>query len=519
MTLVDIYNVGGIGVIKDLKPHTLPPEAWNIANNVRALDQEMYSIGGKEEMFAPLGDTPYFLFPIVADQVFWVWASLTDIYAWNGAANVNISKAVGAYTAGEARNWGGTILGGILIINNGQQPPQSWANPDTAVRMTDLPNWPSSKRVRVLRAFGPHLVAVDVTQGATNHPHRVMWSHPAEPGSVPVSWDIDDPQVDSGEYDLPDIESGKLVDALPLRGQFFLYKEASIWRMRYVGGRAKFAFDSFLVTTGALATRCVAATGDGKFHFVVTQNDVIVHNGQEERSVLDKRMRRSLFNMIDPNNYHSSFVFSHPHFNEMWLCYPSTGNAYPDRALIWNYRDGQVTEADCDFRSASVGPVEEPSTTTWDTVTGGWDEQQHPWSSVRKQQLLVASPSRSQILRLDSGLLDGGQPVECTLLREGLSIVGKRRDGSPVVDFNKRKLVTRIWPIVEGGPISIRLGTQQTSEGPVTWTARQSFDPITQEYLDFCIEGRAVAIEFYSKAEVAWRLSSYKLDMEIVGEY
>ena len=86
------------------------------------------------------------------------------------------------------------VFGGIPILNDGFDVPQAWIGAySTALKLVDLPNWPSGMRAEVLRNFGSYLVAFNITDPLTTSadgghifPHLVQWSNPAEPGTVPT---------------------------------------------------------------------------------------------------------------------------------------------------------------------------------------------------------------------------------------------------------------------------------------------------------------------------------------------
>jgi hypothetical protein len=143
---------------------------------------------------------------------------------------------------------------------------------------------------------------------------------PAVPGAVPGTWDPTDATKDAGEFDLA--EGGDpVVDGLQLGQSFLIYKEGSVWRADYVGGPFVFnAFTKVFGTSGAMNRNCIAEI-DG-FHVALTNDDVIVHDGQSgQQSVLDKQSRRSLFQMIDAQSLRASrFTFKNPFLNEVFVC-------------------------------------------------------------------------------------------------------------------------------------------------------------------------------------------------------
>lgn len=519
---VEINDLASLGLILDIPPYQLPPEAWTQALNMRAIDGAMEKVKGWEQVFGTPGVAPHFHLPISGPtQAWWLYMSLLKAYVFDGSSHTDITRAAGDYTTANTRDINGTILGGIPILNTGADVPQFWASYSAAQDLQNLTNWTATHRCRVMRALGPHLVAAYITKSGVVSPHMVKWSHPADPGSVPSSWDQTDPAVDAGENDLPDVWSGVIMDMLNLKGQMFIYKEGATWRMRFIGGRFVFAFDSFLETSGILAPRCMALTGDGGRHSVVTQDDWIVHDGTSAFSILDKRWKRYLFNQIDTASYLNSFVFDHPGRGEMRFCYPENGQTQPSRALVWNYREnrmGVFTEEDgVDYRNAAIGTVETADTDTWATGTDTWVDDTGPWSSSDRRKVVLANPDATKFFQMDSTVQRNGVNYISTLQRTGLAVAGRKRNGQWIVDFKMRKLCTRIWPKVIGGPIDIRLGSQDLVDGNVTWEAAQSFDPMTQMYLDFTISGRALCIEFSTTGNVAWRVEGYKLEIFPIG--
>jgi hypothetical protein len=360
---------------------------------------------------------------------------------------------------------------------------------------------------------------------------------------VPPSWDITDPTKDAGEIDLPDVQAGILVDALPLGNIMYVYKEASIWKMRFVGGQSIFDFgqSSWITTAGLLGPRCVCLTGDGTKHVLATQDDIIWHNGSNVQSILNKRQRRRLQNELDSEHFRNSFIFANPFNNEVWFCYPASGFEQPNRALIMNYRaaggnDFTVTEADgVTFRNAAVGTVESFNPEVWNNASvppgvdvpgppGGvdgpdtWNDDTGPWSQLERRRVILQSPDNNKFYKMDSGSTRDGTIFSKTLQRVGLAMIGKKQNGDPIVDHQKMKMLKRLWPKISGGPVDIRFNAQQVVNGMVTWGASANFNPVSQVYIDPGPEtGRAVGFEISSQN--AWKLDGYKVDVEPLGEY
>lgn len=528
MVDIPIDDVAALGVIKDIKPYELPPEAWSEALNVRAIDDGMEWAGAKTQVFGTPTVAPHFALPVRnATASFLIYTSLTKAYVYDGANHTNITNAGGDYVATATRQWNGTLLGGIPIINNGIDEPQFWDIAlNVATPLADMTNWPTGDSARIFRAFGPFLLAFDPTIGVDRYPHAVLWSHPADPGSLPSTWDYTDPATDAGLNDLPDTYAGIIRDALPLRGVMIIYKDGSTWRMTPISSGFIFDFETLYESSGILAARCMTQTPKGDMHFVATADDIIVHDGSQTQpqSVLSKRMRRYLFAQLDSTNYINSFAFMHSSKEECWFCYPENGQTNPNMAIVWNARDGQITEREVDFRNAILTPTPSGAITSpvWSSITGTW-EASGGWSGseaigvVSQRITVVCNTDDTKFLHLDSGSDNDGAEVHATLQRTGLSITGRKRNGEWVVDYHKRKQLNRLRVKANGGPINVRVGFQELVDGSVEWSETQEFDPATMLYLDFAGCGQAIAVEF--TASVPFRIEGYIVDIEVIGEY
>lgn len=526
--IFDINDIASIGSVRDIPSFMLPPEAWTVVLNARYADDAMQFLDGWTPALGTPLFPPHFLMSIATPAIdYWLYTSLTNAAVYDGITHTDITRAVGgAYTTSDSWQWNGTILAGIAILNNGVDVPQAWLTSTPATKLVDLPNWDPNVRAKVIRAFGPFLVAISITVGGTQFPHRVRWSHPADPGSVPVSWDVTDPTRDAGEVDFPDVQAGLLNDALPLGSTMFIYKESSVWKMRFVGGSTIFDFGqtAWLNTAGLLSPRCVCLTGDGLKHVLATQDDIIWHDGNTVKSILNKRQRQRLQNEIDTSNFGQSFIFANPFKNEVWFCYPGSGQQYPDRAIIMNYRaaggtDFTVTMADgITFRNAAVGSIEGGSGEIWDAGTDIWSVDVGPWSSLQRRRVVLANPTASKFYLLDSGSQRDGVPYTCTLRREALGLIGKKRNGDIIEDFQRYKMIKRIWPKLTGTPVVVKFGAAQTVDGPVSWSPPVTYDPATMMYCDpGPVSGRALGIEI--TATDSFRLDGYKIDLVPMGEF
>lgn len=519
---IEIDDIASVGVIRDTPPHQLPPEAWTLGENVRFSDVSILRLSGETAVFGTPTVAPYGAQFISTTSVpYWIYLGLNKAYVWDGTTHTNITRQTAGvdvnYSATGAVDWNTTILGGIPIQNNGIDVPQYWSALAVATKLANLPNWTVGMTAKVVRAFGPYLMLLNITVGGVAKPHNVRWSNTTDPGTVPTSYDITDTTKNAGEVTLPDVDSGLIQDGLPLQGKFYVYKENSTWRFRNIGGRFIFDEDAFLETIGLLTTRCVAITGDGQRHVFMSNDNMYIHDGNSAKPLLDKKFKRYLYNQIDVGNFRASFLFVNSIRDEAWFCYPGQGSSVANRALIVNYNSGAMTEADIDFVGAQIGTVQTSDTETWAAASGTWDTDSSPWSVSNRRKVVLLKPTTPSFLQMDLGTQREGNNYTGTIQRTSLGVVGKKKNGEWIEDFMVRKMVHRVWPKMSGGPVNIRLGGQDIPGGSIRWSSYVSFDPATQKYCDVMAEGAAISIEI--TGAVDWQLDGYKLDMVTMGRF
>lgn len=407
-----------------------------------------------------------------------------------------------------------TLLSGIPIINPGNltDPPQQW-NLSIGSRMKVLDNWPANTFCKSMRAYKNYLVALNVTKSGQNFPFMVKWSAPADPGAVPITWDPSDATQDAGEYDLAE-SNGQIIDGLPLRDMFMIYKEDSIWRMTPSGNNFIFNFQKVLGTSGALNRNCIVEL-DG-FHFVLTGSDVIVHDGQTPTSILDKLARRALFQDFDVASTASAFVVKNPFLNEVFVCYASVGNQIPNKALVWNYVDRTVSYRDLPgIHHANYGTVDASLGDTWAADGDPWNSDLTLWNgpdfTPNTTRVLMASDDPALYLLDTSATFNGVKPT-WYLERVGLSL------GSD----ESRKLIRGIRPRITGNvgeTVIVEVGGSDDPYISPTYTQAMTYTIGQTLSCDCFVDARYPAVRFSSGTAYFSRVDSYDIDVVKTGGY
>ena len=510
-----IRNTGESGVIVDVTPDSIAENAWTDASNIRFIDGSAIQAFGYSEIYATPGVAPYHVFPVtIGGARYWVYVGAAKVYCVNGTTHTDLSPA-GSYT-GAANAWTSCVLGGIPLINAGNtiDLPQSW-DLVLANNFGALANWPASTYCKALRAYRNYLVALGVTKSAISYPFMVKWSHPADPGAVPGSWDQTDATKDAGEFDLSEGQD-VIVDGLQLRDSFMIYKESSIWRMNYVGGDYVMGFKKVVGQSGALSRNCITEL-DG-VHVVMTGDDLIIHDGNQPTSVLDGVARKHLMSSIDSTNYATTFVVKNPYMSEVMVFYPNS-STLPNKALVWNYHNKTVSFRDfldgVSITHASSGLVESGLSDTWASDPAPWDSDTTRWSqsdfTPSSSRVVLAGQSSTKLFLLDASSSWDGTQITANIERRGLNL------DAP----NKRKLIRSIRPRIygnDGSTVTVSVGYADSPYDDPTYTS-STYTIGTTISCDFLVEGRYLAVKFANGTAYQWRLDSFDIEYEITGDW
>ncbi len=518
MAIVSIAPAGQFGVINDIRPAELPAPAWSSGKNVQFIDGAVWSIMDSEVLLDPLTEQCMWLMPTAlgaAGEATWAMASPTKIYSFISNTLTNITRVSGDYTGSTSERWQGDLLSGIALFNNGVDVPQYWSAAYASVKLLDLANWPSGYKTKCIRSYKNYLIALDITKGGVRYPTTVLWSHPADPGSIPVSWDIADPTKDAGEYALSDTP-GFCIDSLPLRDVNIIYKQDSVWAMQHIGGTYVFRFYKLFGDFGVQTRDCVVEYISGK-HCVFTGNDLIIHDGQTAKSIVDGKCR-SLLKGITEAQLATAFLVANSIYREVWLCYRNATDAIiaADTAIVYNWETGTISFRDLpDYRFIAHGKLN-PTTAgalLWSGISDTWASSTIPWGETKTM------PSVSRSVALGTMKLEWLEALRhstpiCYVERLYLGIA--MRAGQPP-DLSSAKFISRVWPRIQGtagDQLTITLGSAFYPDGPIVWATPHTFIIGTTEKLDCTLTGKLFAIRIESQNTDQWTYTG--LDVEII---
>lgn len=354
------------------------------------------------------------------------------------------------YSATPDTTWYHTVISNCAVATCSRHIPQ--VKEFDSQYFTDLPGWGEQTEVddagnisvktyswfaERLRAFNNRLFALNTTEvnssGASTHfPLRLRWSNFADENAAPFLWDdladLRDPDSNTdtegtiealqngyaGYIDLAD-SNGGLIDMLPLKDYLFVYTEFET----YVGtptmnAYQPFQFKKLFNDSGILAPECVTEV-EGS-HFVVTQNDIILHNGATKKSIASNRVKNKVIDEISSINPAATQVHLHSDKKEVWILYVAPGSAKEswacNKAAVWNYEFDTWSFCDIPY-SYDIAlidpPVLEKSATWEDLAEYTWDSdfaKITPWQknvSNFHQRITVVGSAAKGFYQVDIG--------------------------------------------------------------------------------------------------------------------
>lgn len=506
-------NDCGQGVNKDLLPEELTVGMWSDCSNMRFQKGFAERMGGLVNIFDTPTVVPYFVIPYINQSTrFWIHAGLAKVFADDGSARTEITPAV-APTGGVDDRWTGTVLNGVLVMNNGVNVPWYWGG-DTSTDLTTLPGWTNTHRAEAIRAYKGALVAINITKGTDRYTSMVKTSSVANPGDIPSSWDETDPTTLAREFDLSET-SDECIDLLAMGDQMIIYKNASMYAMTLGSSDEVYRFQRLPGSDGIMAKGCVVDTPFG--HVVLTANDVVIHQGQGAKSIADGVIKDFIFNNINRTASNRAFLCVNPGAKEVLVCFPSEASETCDLCAVWNWRYQtwgirslpNVTYGD-------TGQIDVQSALfSWDSDTDSWDSDTTSWSDTD------FSPNENRVLfsrdtgltAFDVGTSELGETMNAYIERKGISF----EDAGTKVLLCKGAIPRIDAPA--GTVIPIQLGAHMVPEEDPTYADPVNFTVGTDYKIDSMVSGKYLAAKIGGEVDAIWKIRSFALDIEVMGTY
>jgi len=510
------------GVIKDIHPAELGYESWDSASNVIFPNGFAAAAPGWSSAAGALLCKPLWLLPVYTTdgEFYWLYVgnntALTAgiIAVTDGTSHFDITP-VGGVPVTAAGDWTGGVLNGIPVLNYGAGDPLFW-DLQTANPCLSLPGWPAGQLCKALRPFKYHLVAMNITLGG-EFPELVVWSEAANPGAIPQVWDAA-PDNEAGSFTIA-ATTGAIIDGGQMRDQFMIYKQHSSTILQYIAGQFVFSNRKAFVTSGILARNCWQELYG--VHYVMTDGDVIKHNGVEVESLVDARIRDFIFTQIDPDAYLGTYLAASHASKQLYICFPKAGHLHADTFIVMDINTGGFGIMDVPEMSFMArGILSDPGTDhSWDGQTLAWNVYPDGWNQRRfnpTSDIMVMADYDNELLQAHQGFLREGEPVPIHLQMTTKDL------GEP----QRLKLITAVWPNAEGNSttagrqLNVRVGSQDHTNSPISWAAAVGVI-VGQERpkADFLVSGRYISLEISGEQDAHWRINSVDIDYELQGDW
>lgn len=525
--LDNILRLQPLGINFDQPAHVLGPEVWTSGYNVIFEDgRTRKSKGYANVVNAPL-HIPEVLAYTPAGGDYWVYAGATGVGVWDGASHTDLTPV--GWVAPPAGGLTICLINNLVVVNNQSMAPMYWTGL-LGDKMQTLPGWadlPANTYAKGVAANLYHLFAFDVVEGANDYAHnRVRWSDAAQPGTVPGQWKV----LATNQANFVDLAtpSGRIVGGKTLRENMVLYKERSCHLFQYVGGSYVYDVSTLFETVGMMAPGCVVEL-DGS-HVVLTQDDIIMHDGNTIVSIADKVAKHELFDNMQRNLSHRAFLHLDRNNEQIYVGWPDFDAVDGcNRMLIYCYTDKTWTERTFkgvistnstlrEFYSAAVGKYAQPGEagTEWDAIPiPSWQAWGDSWdyqASTAASNMHVMG-GQSNLWKLTNTPFDAGQPILAEVMKTGIDL-GE-------IDANKR--VVRLWPRFEegeGNTVYIQVGVSEFANREPVWMPPAPFTIGQDRSIPVNQRGRALAIRISDDGGAeTWALTGIDVEFRKAGRY
>lgn len=500
------------GAYPDLIPQDAPLVGWNSANNVFFQNGETRRVGGDTPVFSPPSDLPRaMVFYINASgEPHWVYATEAGIFAVDVAGETEITPTTATWAPSTDSVTTAITYNGMVVINDSKSGPFYW-NGNIGSECERLPGWPVGWRCVSMRSHKAFLFAIGRTD--TGGMQRVNWSDAAEAGTMPQDWMPSASNL-AGFVDLLPAAS-MCVDGFSLRDDMLVFKGESIHAFSFVGGNDVFAVRKRFSQVGLAGVDGWCRGHNDEALFMGSDGDIYKTDGVNYGSVLDGVAQQTYYDDSDPLQFRTVACATLYRSGLSILGYPTQGNGEVNRAIIYEWATGDIGFRDMPQIGcmAEGRYLQNTSSNLWDQDPDTWSSDTTPWD-----QSLAPSTADDVVA---GGLanfwwLTGENaatvPLPAYVYKEGLSFG----------DAGRRKQIGRVWPKLvgeDGDTVTIRIGGQEHTGGPVAWSPTVDYMIGTTEHIDAFAQGRFMALEISAQAGKPWKLGTVDVEFRGAGRW
>lgn len=520
-----IDNLGAIGLNSDVAPTLLPPNACTRLLNCVPREGALQNAPG-ETKIRNLDIEPVYHTAWVdpeGDQ----WLIVSDgleVHAYDLDPLVSpeiITPDTGPMSGGRVTF---ANLNGVLVINSQSDGPFYWPGPKEASptpnSIVPLPGWDPTWRCIEMDAYRYHLVAVGIKEGDDFYPHKVRWSTFAEEGAIPGEW-IPQPSNEAGD-DLLGDTPGIIMGSKRIRDKLFIVKEDGVYEMVWIGGQYIMQIQRLQGTVGTTAPNGFAELAGALV--VMSSTDLLLFDGQRQRSISDARVRKAFFENLSEENWKKARVFYHAPTNQLFLAAVEAGYTQLSNAVIYN-----AAEDSWGQMQLNRGYGFDIAYAQLRSDARSYDDQ---------SQANGAPPYDGYKISYDKGLYQPSVPdiVVYESDEEGnywVSFLAQsytKHDGTPKTSGAERvcvplegsdgmAMVKDVWLDMDfDDECYVQIGVQNRVGGDLKWGKTLTIPRGARPHVDPRITGRYISWRVWTYTDKPWQLAAITIDWERAGD-
>ena len=520
MPVMNVRDMGSMGVVSDIAPWDLPPSALTDGSNFRVSAGKIQTVGGMKDLKFPAGDQLGHVTQStdLDKNSLWVVLGENTVRVWDGTSARDILNGL-ALSVPNPQLWSTCQIGAQVFMNHPEYYPLSWEDRDGADDQFAKPlpwepgkTWESvNKRCKVLCAHKNFLWALGIKEDGYTFSDKVHWSHPAEPNGIPYTWEPpgpDDLSSIAGYVTLG--RGGAVVGGESLRDSFVIYSDEAISIMDFVGDSLGWRRRTVSSSAGLVGKEAVVEVNG--IHYFISRDDILSFDGNTVQSLIHNRLKKRIGQSINNETRDRSWAAHNAVYNEIWFAIPEGEAEFPNTAYVFNYRDNTwaIRDLEREFRHGHFGNQPTPfDIRTWDDFGQTFDEAKASW------HLAGSQPFDGQLNAVESDTLQNIDPQIPD--EEPVSFVS--RTDMPIGGHEANTTITRVYPMIEGtNEVEMRFGSQQRAGGEVRWASDWlTFLPGVDRKLDIRTTGELHAFEVRAKGKGFFNLTGFDLEFSLAG--
>lgn len=534
MAILPLRDFGAVGCIKDVDPFDLPPNAFDTAVNVR-FSNGVLKRGPVYRTIQNLSKDPAFidgLTPLTGLDYIAVGYKDGTIERITPSGSSVISPSGWTPSTAELQ-YTSTNLADVYYTNREDRVP--WYIQRGGTAMADIPGWTSTWRCKSLRAFNSQLIAIGMTEGASEYPTTVRWSDFTLDGVPPASW-TPTTSNSAGRTTLADMVN-PLIDGFALRQAMVLYSRDEIWAMEPSGDNNVYNFRRIFSNAGVINKNCVVEY-DGR-HYVFGFDDIYVHDGVNRESISQGKVRQFIYQTMNKKFASKFFVAHNRPLNEIMFCYVSGDSEVAfetldgtgcNRAAVFNYVNGTWTFYDLPFVTFA-GVANLDTSLTWAQGDNSWELTGGSWfdtdDGYKRNLMFVGLNSTRYGLTRRIHVFEDYSTGTTTQPVDTVATVNARasRTGIDLDELNLElrgfKQIISIYPearvFADGAPLTFTFGTSLYPAQTPTYGTPMTYDGYDDYKLDYRDSGRFLALQISYPDYKSFSVSGIDFDVAVTG--